>query len=195
LHCVSSATSRDTAEFVTPILTCLSAVLQLMDSYHSLFCRQCYRYDCHFHSYRPLPGMWAASAMDTRTTKSAPPPCGESCGKGDAALSSLSAAAAAATSGTTEPEEGASAAQPWPSVVLGSTGDTMVRTMPKSDAVERCDVCACVIDVEYWCGETGTEQLCHTCASHVSVLSRVFASPSSPSLWIPPRHRRLITLR
>ena len=47
---------------------------KLMDSYHSLFCRRCYTYDCRHHGSRPMP-----SAASRGPPLEIQEPCGPDC--------------------------------------------------------------------------------------------------------------------
>ncbi|XP_064646680.1 histone-lysine N-methyltransferase EZH2-like isoform X2 [Lineus longissimus] len=49
---------------------------QTMHSFHTLFCRRCFKYDCFLHPYHPTPSMLTRKKSDT---KSDPDPCGPEC--------------------------------------------------------------------------------------------------------------------
>ncbi|OWF35891.1 histone-lysine N-methyltransferase EZH2-like [Mizuhopecten yessoensis] len=49
---------------------------QTMHSFHTLFCRRCFKYDCFLHPYHPTPSMLTRKIPDTRTEND---PCGTDC--------------------------------------------------------------------------------------------------------------------
>lgn len=49
---------------------------QTMHSFHTLFCRRCYKYDCFLHPYHPTPSMLARKMPDTKVETE---PCGPNC--------------------------------------------------------------------------------------------------------------------
>ncbi|KAK3082707.1 hypothetical protein FSP39_003239 [Pinctada imbricata] len=49
---------------------------QTMHSFHTLFCRRCFKYDCFLHPYHPTPSMLTRKMPETKPLKE---PCGTDC--------------------------------------------------------------------------------------------------------------------
>ena len=54
--------------------TAVTDATKMLDSYHSLFCRRCYTYDCRHHAFRPSPSATRDLVPVTRAR-----PCGSDC--------------------------------------------------------------------------------------------------------------------